>query len=71
LAGGLEGEALGCFGDSGGPLLRGTNAGNLTVYGVSFAVEASQSTICTRGGGYLVFNHHMHHWVKNAVRNAP
>jgi hypothetical protein len=59
LAGGLDGEAVACFGDSGGPLLKGTNASNMTTYGVSFAVEASLSTLCTKGGAYAVFNQHM------------
>lgn len=67
LAGGLPGEAVGCFGDSGGPIVRGTNARNLTVYGVSFAVEASFSEICTRGGAYAVLNKHMLRFVKNAL----
>jgi len=56
LAGGLEGEALGCFGDSGGPLMRGRNAQELTVYGVGFASEASKSKVCDLGSAYLVFH---------------
>lgn len=67
LAGGLPGEALGCFGDSGGPILRGTNASNLTIYGVSFAVEASFTELCTRGGAYAVFNKQMLDFVKDAL----
>jgi hypothetical protein len=56
LAGGLPGEAVGCFGDSGGPLLKLERDGKLTTYGVSFATEATLSTVCGLGGGYLVFN---------------
>lgn len=74
LAGGLPGESLGCFGDSGGPLIRkakgkGRGRGNLTVVGVSFAVEASQATICTRGGGYVVMNRTMKRFVESALRH--
>ena len=65
LAGGLEGEAVACFGDSGGPLLKGTKASNMTTYGVSFAVEGSLSTICTGGGGYAVFNREMLDFVRS------
>ena len=65
LAGGLDGEAVACFGDSGGPLLKGTNAHNMTTYGVSFAVEGSLSTICAKGGGYAVFNRENLDFVKS------
>jgi hypothetical protein len=65
LAGGLRGEALGCYNDSGGPLLDFECRNELTVYGVSFAVEGSISQVCTRGGGYLVFNDKMLKFVKN------
>lgn len=58
LAGGDEGEALGCFGDSGGPLLRGRTADELTVYGVGFATEASKSRVCDNGSAFLVFHKH-------------
>jgi trypsin len=71
LAGGLPGEALGCFGDSGGPLLRGKNAGNLTIYGVSFATEASIASTCAFGGGYLVFNKKMLDFVADAIKKRP
>jgi hypothetical protein len=67
LAGGLPGEAVACYGDSGGPLLRGTCAGDLTTYGVSFAVEGTFSTVCGLGGGYLVFNQKMLDFVKDAL----
>lgn len=67
LAGGLEGEALGCFGDSGGPLLLGDSAENLTVYGVDFAGEASQSEICTRGAAYIVNNATMLAFIDGAL----
>jgi len=67
LAGGLPGEAVACNGDSGGPLLRGTSAANLTTYGVSFAVENTIASACGLGGGYLVFNAKMLAWVKAAV----
>ena len=67
LAGGLRGEAVACNGDSGGPLLRGTKPSNMTVYGVSFAVEASIANICDLGGGYLVFNHKMLNFVRDAL----
>ena len=71
LAGGLEGEALGCNGDSGGPILRGTSAEDVTVYGVSFAVESSYTNICDHGAAYLVFNRPMLNFVKAAVALAP
>jgi hypothetical protein len=67
LAGGLPGEAVACYGDSGGPLLRGTTAPTLTTYGVSFAVEGTISSACGLGGGYLVFNKKMHDFVKGAI----
>jgi len=67
LAGGLRGEAVACYGDSGGPLLRGTKASNMTVYGVSFAVEGSISSVCDLGGGYLVFNRKMLNFVRSAL----
>lgn len=55
LAGGLEGEAVSCFGDSGGPLLRGTSASDMTVYGVGFASEASKSKRCDLGSAFVPF----------------
>jgi hypothetical protein len=67
LAGGLPGESMACYGDSGGPLLQGTCAGDMTTYGVSFAVEATFSTVCGLGGGYLVFNRKMLDFVKEAL----
>jgi len=67
LAGGLPGEAIGCYGDSGGPLLKGKRARDLTTYGVSFAVEGTQSTVCGYGGAYLVFNEKMLDFVKDAL----
>jgi hypothetical protein len=67
LAGGVPGEAVGCFGDSGGPLLLGTSADNLTTYGVNFAVEATFSTVCGLGGAYLVFNKKMLDFVEGAL----
>jgi hypothetical protein len=71
LAGGLPGESLGCFGDSGGPLLTRAkkNKKNLTVVGVSFAVESSQATLCTRGGGYAIMNREMKRFVDSALRH--
>ena len=71
LAGGLPGEAVSCWGDSGGPLFRGTSAANLTVYGVSFAGEGSISRNCGLGGGYAVLNDEMLAFVKNAIAAAP
>jgi Trypsin len=67
LAGGLPGEALGCFGDSGGPIFTGTKPCDLTVYGVSFATEGSTSNVCMGGGAYLVFNKEMLKFVKDAL----
>jgi hypothetical protein len=67
LAGGLKGEAVACFGDSGGPLLRGTTPATLTTYGVSFAVEGTISSACGLGGGYLIFNKQMLAFVKSAI----
>jgi hypothetical protein len=55
LVGGLEGDSIGCFGDSGGPLLRGDSADSLTTYGVGFATEASKSNVCDLGSAFLVF----------------
>jgi hypothetical protein len=67
LAGGLPGEAVACYGDSGGPLLLQGCHGELTTYGVSFAVEHTFSTVCGLGGGYLVFNERMLDFVKDAL----
>jgi hypothetical protein len=67
LAGGLPGESVACYGDSGGPLLRGTSASTLTTYGVSFAVEGTISSACGLGGGYLVFNRKMLDFVQGAL----
>lgn len=67
LAGGLKGDVVACNGDSGGPLLQGNTASNLTVYGVNFAVENTISTACALGGGYLVFNQRMLDFVKSAL----
>jgi hypothetical protein len=64
LAMGLPGQSTSCFGDSGGPLLRGKKAENLTTYGVSFATESTFSTICGLGNGYAVFNKEMLDWVE-------
>lgn len=68
LAGGLPGEAVGCYGDSGGPLLLGSNAQTLTTYGVSFAVEGTFSTVCGLGGAYSVFNPTLYDFVKARLR---
>jgi hypothetical protein len=67
LAGGLPGESVSCFGDSGGPLLLGTSAANLTTYGVNFAGEGTNSTVCGLGSGYLVFNRKMLDFVQGAL----
>jgi hypothetical protein len=69
LAGGLPGEALGCFADSGGPIFSEPKAGNLKIVGVSFAVEASITDICAKGAAYLIFNEKMHDFVKSALAN--
>jgi hypothetical protein len=66
LAGGLPGEAVGCYGDSGGPLLL-RHHDRLTIYGVSFAAEGTFSTVCGLGGGYLVFNRKMLDFVKDSL----
>lgn len=71
LAGGLPGEAVSCWGDSGGPLLQGRSARDLTVYGVSFAGEGSIAQNCALGGGYAVLNTEMLAWVRSAVEAAP
>lgn len=71
LAGGLPGEAVSCWGDSGGPLFLGSTAANLTVYGVSFAGEGSIARNCGLGGGYAVLNDQMLAFVQNAVAAAP
>lgn len=67
LAGGLPGEAVGCFGDSGGPLLKGKRANDLTTYRVSFATEATLSRVCGLGGGYLVFNEKILRFIDDAL----
>jgi len=66
LAGTPGQEAFSCYGDSGGPLAI-SKKNKLTVYGVGFAVESSQSTHCTGGSAYLVLNEKMHAFVKKAV----
>lgn len=71
LAGGLPGEAVSCWGDSGGPFFLGNTAADLTVYGVSFAGEGSYATNCALGGGYLVLNEEMLAFVEDAVAAAP
>ena len=67
FAGGLPGEANGCFGDSGGPIFLYNKADNLKVYGVSFAVEESITSICALGNAYLIFNDKMLDFVKDAI----
>jgi endonuclease G, mitochondrial len=71
LAGGLPGESVSCWGDSGGPLFLGNTAANFTVYGVSFAGEGSISRNCGLGGGYAVLNDEMLAFVQNAIAAAP
>jgi hypothetical protein len=71
LAGGLSGDAVSCWGDSGGPLFLGNTASNFTVYGVSFAGEGSISKVCGLGGGYAVLNEEMLAFVEDAVAAAP
>jgi hypothetical protein len=63
----LEGQSVACFGDSGGPMLQGSKASNMTTYGVSFAVEASLANLCGHGSGYAVFNREMLDWVKDNI----
>lgn len=69
LAGGRPNEAFSCYGDSGGPLAI-SKKNKLTVYGVSFAGEASLSNICALGGAYLVLNNQMHSFVKKAISHC-
>jgi len=71
LAGGLPGDSLSCWGDSGGPIFRGTTAADLTVYGVSFAGEGSIARNCGLGGAYAVLNDEMLAFVQDAVAAAP
>jgi hypothetical protein len=71
LAAGLPGESVGCYGDSGGPIFSGTSSADLTVYGVSFAVEASFSSLCALGNGYLVFNRKMLAFISEALEQQP
>jgi len=71
LLGGLPGESVSCFGDSGGPMFRGSTARDLTVYGVSFAGEGSYATACTRGSGYVVLNDEILAFIEQAVLAAP
>ncbi|HXS16703.1 MAG TPA: trypsin-like serine protease, partial [Polyangiaceae bacterium] len=69
LAGTPGQESFSCFGDSGGPLAV-SKKNKFTVYGVSFAVESSQSTVCTGGSAYLVLNEEMHAFVKQALAHC-
>jgi hypothetical protein len=55
FVGGLDGDALGCFGDSGGPMLLGDSAEDLTIYGVGFATESSKSQVCALGNAFVPF----------------
>jgi len=71
LAGGLPGESVSCFGDSGGPLFKATSAADFTVYGVSFAGEGSIEKVCGLGGGYVVLNDEMLAFVEDAIAAAP
>jgi secreted trypsin-like serine protease len=71
LAGGLPGESVSCWGDSGGPLFLGSSAADFTVYGVSFAGEGSIANNCGLGGGYAVLNDEMLAFVEDAVAAAP
>jgi hypothetical protein len=71
LAGGLPGESVSCWGDSGGPLFLGSSAASFTVYGVSFAGEGSIANNCGLGGGYAVLNDEMLAFVQDAVAAAP
>lgn len=68
LIGGLKNEAVGCFGDSGGPLFQGSNANNLVTYGVEFAGESQFSTGCGQGSAYAVFNKKMEKFVEDAIK---
>lgn len=70
LVGGLAGESVTCYGDSGGPLLRGTSAKKMTTYGVSFAGEATYSKACGLGSGYAVLNDEMFDFVQGAVEDV-
>ena len=56
LVGGLEGDAISCFGDSGGPMFLGDSPETFTVYGVDFAGEASLENVCTLGSAYSVLH---------------
>ena len=55
FVGGGEGDAVGCFGDSGGPMMLGDTAEELTLYGVGFATEASKSQVCALGNAFVPF----------------
>lgn len=68
LMGGLEGDAIGCFGDSGGPMMLGDAADDLTVYGVGFATEASISQVCALGNAFVpFFNQDIRDFVADAL----
>jgi len=71
LVGGLPGEAVSCWGDSGGPLFLGSTAADFTIYGVSFAAEGSIAKVCGLGSGYAVLNDEMLAFVQDAVAAAP
>lgn len=66
--GGVEGDVVGCFGDSGGPMLLGDTAEDLTIYGVGFATEASKSQVCALGNAFVPFyNKDIKNFVASAV----
>jgi hypothetical protein len=71
LLGGLPGDSVSCFGDSGGPMFRGSTAQDFTVYGVSFAAEGSFATACALGSGYLALNDEILAFIQQAVAAAP
>lgn len=71
LIGGLAGDSVSCYGDSGGPMFRGTTAQDLTVYGVSFAAEGSFETVCAKGSAYVVLNDTILAFIQSAVAQAP
>lgn len=55
VAGGSEGDAQPCYGDSGGPFMRANESARLVAYGVVNAVIGSSRQICDYGAVFAGF----------------
>lgn len=56
VAGGVEGDAQPCYGDSGSPLLKSDQHGKLVAYAVVNGGVSSDDLICDYGGVYTSFS---------------